>query len=116
MKNINKIFAVLMVMLVSFPAIAQFDNQGGQETSSTAKIKELNQRKAELERELAIAESKRNMSESGVAYDTQELLNIRQDSICLELRSELLEVELALKEQIPSKNINSLIEALNNKK
>lgn len=114
--NRNRIFAVVFAMLLAAPIVAQSDKQGDSDLRSVVKIKELNQRKAELQRELTVAESKRNMDRNGVAYDTQERLNIRQDSICLELRSELVEIELELKEQIPSKTINTIVEALNNKK
>ena len=55
-------------------------------------------RKAELKKRIATEDKKRNTVIEGVSPETLEKIIERQDSICLELRSELTAVELELKE------------------
>lgn len=62
------------------------------------KLKELNLRRESLQQQISVEDAKRNLSVNGVAPRTQELLNDRQDSVCLELRSQLADVELELQE------------------
>ena len=40
-------------------------------------------------------------------------MNDRQDSICLELRSQLVDLDLELKELVPDKTITKIVEQLN---
>ena len=43
-------------------------------------------------------DSKRNAVYNGVSPETQERMNDRQDSLCLDLRSQLVDVQLEIKE------------------
>lgn len=65
---------------------------------SAIKIKNLKNRKTALQKQIAVEDKKRNAVIEGVSPETLERRNERQDSICLELRSELVSIELELKE------------------
>ena len=53
---------------------------------------------AALQKQITVEDKKRNAVIEGVSPETLEKRNERQDSICLELRSELTDVEIELKE------------------
>lgn len=82
------------------------------------KVKELTLRKEALEKQIASEDSKRNQTIAGVSLQTQELLNDRQDSVCLALRSQLVSLELELKEwqAIDPETESAIVEQLNNMK
>lgn len=77
------------------------------------KIEELTIKKKKLEKQIAIEDKKRNANTPGVTAETQELLNDRQDSICLGLRSQLVDIELELKELVPDKTAGVIVEHFN---
>lgn len=100
---------------VSLTAPAQ-DNKILDAQATSLKVNELNQRKAKLQKEIQVEDKKRNQTLRDVTAETQELINTKQDSICLELRSRLVSVELELRELIPDKTAEILtdrLEALN---
>ena len=70
-------------------------------TVRAIRLEVLNNRKAELKQEIAQADKLRNRSIEGVSLQTMEQMNRSQDSICLELRSELVSVELEIAELTP---------------
>lgn len=78
------------------------------------KIKELTLKKQAIETKIAIEDKKRNAVINGVTVETQETLNDKQDSICLELRSQLVNIKLELKELIPDKSSKTIAEQYNN--
>ncbi len=93
------------LMAAFIPAVAQ--NPEGtpapaavinQSTVDALKFKELNLRRESLQQQISVEDAKRNLSVNGVTPRTQEMLNDRQDSLCLELRSQLVAVELELQE------------------
>lgn len=62
------------------------------------KIKELKQTELTLKKRIATEDKKRNQNIEGVAETSMDEINQRQDSICLELRSQLVDVQLQVKE------------------
>lgn len=65
------------------------------------KLKGLRTQKEKLENEIKVQDAKRNNNLSGVAPETMEEINDRQDSVCLNLRSQLVDVILEIKENSP---------------
>lgn len=105
-------FLIFCVMVVICTATyAQNDRQNS--TVQAIKVKELNMRKASLQKQINIEDQKRNQTLSGVTAETQEILNNKQDSICLELRSQLVSVELELKELVPDQTASTIANQLN---
>lgn len=109
MKRLN-IFAVITVgmMMFSLGSNAQSNTSQNDSTVNAIKIKNLKNRKATLQKQIAVEDKKRNTVLEGVSPETLEKRNERQDSICLELRSELTCVELELKE-LGADNTNAQI-------
>lgn len=79
-------------------------------TVNALKIKNLNIRKADLQKQIKMEDKKRNRAIDGVDPETMEAINDKQDSICLALRSELSDIQLELNELIPQKTIIQLIQ------
>ena len=106
-----KILATGLFALMAFPALAQ---QTAMDSTVTAiKAKELAIRKTSLQKQIAVEDGKRNQRIDGLTPEAQEAMNDRQDSICLELRSQLVAIELELKELVPDKTITKIIERVN---
>lgn len=110
MKN-NRILIVAVLSLMACVSFAQEPVKNS--TLNALKVKELRLTKTSLEKQIAEEDKKRNQVIDGVTPETQELLNNRQDSICLDLRSQLVEVELELKELVPNKTITNLVNQFN---
>ena len=66
--------------------------------TSAVRLQGLETRRANLEKEIKTQEVKRNARIAGVSPETLETMNKRQDSICMALRSELVDVILEIKE------------------
>lgn len=62
------------------------------------KIKELQQTVLALKKKIELEDRKRNQTIDGVSGISMEKINVRQDSICLDLRSQLVDVQLQIKE------------------
>ena len=86
------------MLLFAVECNAKSQTSQNDSTVNAIKIKNLNNRKATLQKQIAVEDKKRNTVIEGVSPETLEKRNERQDSICLELRSELTDVELELKE------------------
>lgn len=80
---------------------------------NVVKIKLLTEKKAKLKSQIAIEDAKRNEVVNGVTSEVQEALNDKQDSICLGLRSQLVAVELELKEFVPEHMVSTIVGQLN---
>lgn len=111
----------MLLMAVSTMSMSAYankdDDKGKADLVQAVRIKELNLRKAELQKRIKDEDKKRNRTLSGVASESQERLNEIQDSICLDLRSRLVSVELELKELVPDKTasvISSQLSILQN--
>lgn len=87
---------LIIAAAVSLTAAAQSTAQPAD--SLSVQQKRLTERRAELRKLITEADAQRNKTREGVAAATNEALNDRQDSICLDLRSQLTDVELQLKE------------------
>ena len=98
MENI-KIWVAALVMMVAATGWAQDRMSQTKDSITTAlKIRELKIRKQSLQQRIATEDKKRNQVFDGVTPENQEMLNDRQDSICLDLRSQLVAVELEMEE------------------
>lgn len=62
------------------------------------KLKTLFNKETVLKNKIKEEDGKRNAVYNGVSPETQEMLNDRQDSICLDLRSQLVDVQLEILE------------------
>jgi uncharacterized small protein (DUF1192 family) len=78
------------------------------------RVKTLEGRKADLTQKIAEAEAQRNIQVAGASAATLEALNDRQDSLCLALRSQLVNVELELGELKPDAASASALQQLLN--
>ena len=98
--KLSKIIIAMMIgiLLYSAECNAQVQASQNDSTVNAIKIKNLKNRKAALQKQIATEDKNRNVVIEGVSPETLEKRNERQDSICLELRSELTAVELELKE------------------
>ena len=108
--------AVMSSLLLSVSVGVSADDR--ESIIAAIKVKELTLRKEVLEKQIASEDSKRNQTIAGVSLQTQELLNDRQESVCLALRSQLVSLELELKEwqAIDPETESAIVEQLNNMK
>lgn len=114
--NFYRLFAIGIFAAFAISAAAQnvSQNQSRQDSTLTAiKVEELQRKRVSLVERIKIEDAKRDQNTSGVAPETQELLNDRQDSVCLALRSQLVSVELELKELLPDKTSEAIVNQLN---
>ena len=98
---------------VGLTASAQKKLSSNDSVMNTIRVKVLTEKRAELKKQIAVEDAKRNKIIDGVTPEVQEAMNDEQDSICLELRSRLVTVELELKELLPDKTPASVISQLN---
>ncbi len=120
----NRLTTILGILLIgaaatsaqnaqsTLPALHVQDAQ--QDSTLVAlKIKELNTRKEAIAKLIKAEDAKRNRTVPGVSPETQERLDDRQDSICLALRSQLVAVNLELKELVPDRTAFSIVNYFN---
>lgn len=83
---------------------ASAQERGGQNDSITnaVRIKSLQEKRQTLKAQIDSEDKKRNQRIEGVSAANLELINDKQDSVCLELRSQLVAVELELQEISPN--------------
>lgn len=122
-----KIYIILTALMLTVAAssfAARQDDRQQPQISDAMQIKILSIKKDKLQTKLLEEESLRNRIMPGVAPEAMEEANERQDSICLALRSEIVDIDLQIEEldaaqsvQDPASSINeSVIEYLNGKK
>ena len=85
-------------LLCTVPLNAQQLESKKDSTVIALRVKNLNHQKMMLEKQIALEDQKRNAVILGVNDETLERMNEKQDSICLQLRSDLVRVELELRE------------------
>lgn len=77
------------------------------------RLKALRSKKDSIQREIKVQDAKRNREIAGVTAETMEEMNDKQDSLCLALRSELVDVTLEIKELSPKVAPTRLINSYN---
>ncbi len=99
---------------ISIETSAQSNTSGNDSIVTAVKLNSLHIKKDKLEKEIKVEDSKRNSQIAGVSPETLEAMNNRQDSICLALRSELVDVILEIKELSPDVATPQLLQQYNN--
>ena len=102
------------MLLLAVECNAQSQTSQNDSTVNAIKIKNLKNRKAALQKQITVEDKKRNAVIEGVSPETLEKRNERQDSICLELRSELTDVEIELKELGADNTTAQIVQQYNN--
>ena len=97
---IKKIMTFGLFFLLSLAVFAQTDNNTPENDTiiNMMRIQELNAQKDSLLNQIKIEDAKRNMIIDSPSFEQMEIINDRQDSICLDLRSKLTYINLELKE------------------
>lgn len=102
----SSLITLLVIAAASFvmPSTTSAQNVSKTDSTLTAlRLNELKNRQADIQRKIEIEDRKRNQSIEGVSLESMEKMNLVQDSICLELRSQLVEIELEIAELTPNK-------------
>ena len=81
-------------------------------TVTAMRVKNLESRRAELKAKIKEEDAKRGRVLEGLTPEANERLNTAQDSVCLELRSQLVSVELELGEMAPDASQDALLRQL----
>lgn len=90
------------ILFILFCSVIGLANVSAQTKADTVKvqikIKELKQAEATLKKRIETEDKKRNRNIEGVSETSMDEMNQRQDSVCLDLRSQLVDVQLQVKE------------------
>lgn len=86
-----------ITILMTFCTASLAQNQADTLRTRT-RIAELTMQRNQLKQRIAAEDKKRGSQIADVAPEQMELINLRQDSLCLALRSQMTEVELEIKE------------------
>ena len=90
------------ILFILFCSVIGLANASAQTKADTVKvqikIKELKQAEATLKKRIETEDKKRNRNIEGVSETSMDEMNQRQDSVCLDLRSQLVDVQLQVKE------------------
>ena len=90
---------ILFILICSVIGLANASAQTKADTVKVQiKIKELKQTEATLKKHIETEDKKRNRNIEGVSEISMNEMNQRQDSVCLDLRSQLVDVQLQVKE------------------
>ena len=101
--NKNCLILLLAMAAFSFALSQTLSAQNRADSTLVAlRLNELKTRKADIQKQIETEDRKRNQTIEGVSAETMERMNMSQDSICLELRSQLVEVELEMAELTPN--------------
>ena len=89
------------ILFILFCSVIGLANASAQTKADTVKvqikIKELRQVEATLKKRIETEDKKRNRNIEGVSETSMDEMNQRQDSVCLDLRSQLVDVQLQVK-------------------
>ncbi|MBD5317205.1 MAG: hypothetical protein HDS11_06025 [Bacteroides sp.] len=100
--KLNIIIPSLALIVMSLLALdASAANPSASKEDSIAavlKLKNLKIKREKLQKQIAAEDAKRNRQVAGVTPETNEEMNIRQDSICMALRSQLANLNLQISE------------------
>lgn len=90
---------IIIALLCSIVGVGTLFAQTKADTLKVqVKIKELKQTELTLKKKIEVEDKKRNQTISGVSEVSMDEINERQDSICLDLRSQLVDVQLQVRE------------------
>lgn len=102
MKSTNILFMAIVMTWMPFSANAQDEEKAAplrvDSVSLQLKIQQLEQQKSRLAKKIEAEDRKRNQAIAGVSAENMEIINFRQDSLCLALRSEMTDIELNIDE------------------
>lgn len=116
-KIILSLAVVAMSLSMAQEVSAQTTPQPTAKNDSIAtalRLNTLQSKEESLQKEIKVQDAKRNKQISGVSPETLEEMNNKQDSLCLALRSKLVDVILEIKELTPSLVSPQLINQFNN--
>lgn len=111
------LLVLLMASLYSVaetPCCAQEATSKNDSITNAVKLKSLQIKRESLLQKIKVEDEKRNVQINGITPERQEELNNCQDSICLSLRSQLVDVVLEIKEIAPSVTSPQLMQQYNN--
>lgn len=114
MKKIILLSAVAAMSLSVSQSISSHPVENNDSIATALRLNSLQNKRESLQREIKAQDAKRDKQIAGVSAVTLEEMNDRQDSICLSLRSELVDVILEIKELSPQTASPQLINHLNN--
>lgn len=107
--------AILIFILASSANISARSSEAPKDSATNAtKLKVLRKEKEKISAQIKVEDGKRNKQVPGVSYETIERMNDRQDSICLALRSRLVDVNLEIKNLTPAVVSPGIISQYNN--
>lgn len=91
--------ALIIMSLLAFDASAANPSANKNDSiAAVVKLKNLKAKRDKLQKQIAVEDAKRNRQVAGVSPETSEEMNNRQDSICLALRSQLVDLNLQIRE------------------
>lgn len=103
MKSTKILFMAIAMTWMPLSASAQNEEKAAplrvDSVSLQLKIQQLEQQKSKLAKKIEAEDRKRNQTIAGVSVENMEIINLRQDSLCLALRSEMTDIELNINEQ-----------------
>lgn len=105
------IIAIFMSMAHEVSALSPEEKNDS--LTTVLKLNSLQSKKESLQKEIKLQDAKRNQQIAGVSAETMENINNRQDSLCLALRSELVDVILEIKELSPRVTSPQLLNQFN---
>lgn len=114
MKHNISYIAIAFAILAGMPVCAQDKQTGSDSIAAELKMKSLQAHRDRLQTEIKIQDAKRNRQIAGVSPETLEEMNDLQDSLCLALRSQLMDVNLEIKEASSSVSSSALLQQFNN--
>ncbi len=114
MRKIILSLAVVAMSLSMAQAIFAQATANNDSIATAIRLNILQNKKKSLQKEIKIQDFGRNKQISGVSAETLEEINNKQDSLCLALRSELVDVILEIKELSPGVASSRLINQYNN--
>ena len=88
----------MTIVCLAVFCIQAFCQTGGDTVKVRLKIKELRNVEANLKKRIETEDKKRNLTINGVSEESMSEMNERQDSLCLSLRSLLVDTRLQIKE------------------
>ena len=113
-RNIIFFVVFLIATFVGNDMFAQSVPSRNDSIAATLRLHALQSRREKLQNEIKMQDAKRNKQVVGVAPETLEEMNDVQDSICLALRSELVDIVLEIKEVSPEVSSPALLQQYNN--